>query len=54
MREQLLPGRLPLALSDVAGSYRVLLSNYGDSAPSADWTLRPYESVLLIRESDGN
>lgn len=32
--------------------YRVLLSNYGDSAPSADWTLRPYESVLLIRESD--
>lgn len=34
--------------------YRVLLSNYGDSAPSADWTLRPYESVLLIRESDGN
>lgn len=34
--------------------YRVLLSNYGDSAPSADWTLRPYESVLLIRESDKN
>ena len=34
--------------------YRVLLSNYGDSAPSTDWTLRPYESVLLIRESDGN
>ena len=34
--------------------YRVLLSNYGDSAPSADWTLRPYESVLLIRESGGN
>ena len=34
--------------------YRVLLSNYGDSAPSADWTLRPYESVLLIQESDGN
>ena len=34
--------------------YRVLLSNYGDSSPSADWTLRPYESVLLIRESDGN
>ena len=34
--------------------YRVLLYNYGDSAPSADWTLRPYESVLLIRESDGN
>ncbi|WP_337575037.1 alpha,alpha-phosphotrehalase [Fournierella sp.] len=32
--------------------YRVLLSNYGDSAPSADWTLRPYESVLLIRETD--
>ena len=34
--------------------YRVLLSNYSDSAPSADWTLRPYESVLLIRESDKN
>ena len=32
--------------------YRVLLSNYGDSAPSADWELRPYESVLLIREAD--
>lgn len=34
--------------------YRVLLSNYSDSAPAADWALRPYESVLLIRESDGN
>ena len=34
--------------------YRVLLSNYSDNAPSADWTLRPYESVLLIRESDKN
>lgn len=34
--------------------YRILLSNYGDSAPAADWALRPYESVLLIRESDGN
>lgn len=32
--------------------YRVLLSNYSDSTPSADWALRPYESVLLIRESD--
>ena len=32
--------------------YRVLLSNYGDSTPAADWALRPYESVLLIRESD--
>lgn len=34
--------------------YRILLSNYGDSAPAADWALRTYESVLLIRESDGN
>lgn len=34
--------------------YRVLLSNYGDSTPTADWELRPYESVLLIREADGN
>ncbi len=34
--------------------YRVLLSNYSDSTPTADWELRPYESVLLIRESDGN
>ena len=34
--------------------YRILLSNYGDSAPAADWALRPYESVLLIREFDGN
>lgn len=32
--------------------YRVLLSNYSDSTPAADWALRPYESVLLIRESD--
>ncbi|WP_270912606.1 alpha,alpha-phosphotrehalase [Allofournierella sp. CML151] len=32
--------------------YRVLLSNYSDSAPAADWALRPYESVLLIRETD--
>ena len=34
--------------------YRVLLSNYSDSTPSADWALRPYESVLLIRGSDDN
>ena len=34
--------------------YQVLLSNYSDSTPSADWALRPYESVLLIRESDDN
>ena len=34
--------------------YRVLLSNYGDSTPAAHWALRPYESVLLIRESDSN
>ena len=34
--------------------YRVLLSNYSDSTPAADWALRPYESVLLIRESDDN
>ena len=32
--------------------YRVLLSNYSDSTPAADWELRPYESVLLIRETD--
>ena len=30
--------------------YRVLLSNYSDSAPQAVWTLRPYESVLLLKE----
>ena len=31
--------------------YRVLLSNYSDSAPQSEWTLRPYESVLLLKES---
>lgn len=31
--------------------YRVLLSNYPDSVPQAVWTLRPYESVLLLKES---
>ena len=30
--------------------YRVLLSNYSDSVPQAVWTLRPYESVLLLKE----
>ncbi|MBM6924457.1 alpha,alpha-phosphotrehalase [Pseudoflavonifractor phocaeensis] len=29
--------------------YRVLLSNYPDSAPAQSWTLRPYESVLLLK-----
>ena len=42
--------RCPVSLE----GYRVLLSNYGDSTPTADWELRPYESVLLIREADGN
>ncbi|OUP63767.1 alpha,alpha-phosphotrehalase [Pseudoflavonifractor sp. An176] len=31
--------------------YRVLLSNYSDSVPKAQWTLRPYESVLLLKET---
>ena len=30
--------------------YRVLLSNYPDCEPKAQWTLRPYESVLLLKE----
>ena len=29
--------------------YRVLLSNYPDSTPAQSWTLRPYESVLLLK-----
>lgn len=39
--------KAPVALD----GYRVLLSNYSDSAPKAQWTLRPYESVLLLKES---
>lgn len=39
--------KAPVALD----GYRVLLSNYSDSAPQAVWTLRPYESVLLLKES---
>lgn len=31
--------------------YRVLLSNYSDSEPQSEWQLRPYESVLLLKES---
>ncbi|OUN23055.1 alpha,alpha-phosphotrehalase [Pseudoflavonifractor sp. An85] len=31
--------------------YQVLLSNYSDSAPQSEWQLRPYESVLLLKES---
>ena len=34
---------------DLTG-YRVLLSNYLDSIPAQSWKLRPYESVLLIKE----
>ena len=34
---------------DLTG-YRVLLSNYPDSAPAQSWSLRPYESVLLMKE----
>lgn len=30
--------------------YRVLLSNYADCTPTQDWTMRPYESALLIKE----
>lgn len=32
--------------------YRVLLSNDWDSVPQNEWTLRPYESVLLLKESN--
>lgn len=32
--------------------YRVLLSNYADCRPSQSWALRPYESALLIKESE--
>ena len=38
--------KAPVALD----GYRVLLSNYSDSVPQAVWTLRPYESVLLLKE----
>lgn len=31
--------------------YRILLSNYDDCRPSQSWSLRPYESALLIKES---
>ena len=31
--------------------FRVLLSNYPDSAPAQVWNLRPYESVLLLKQS---
>ena len=31
--------------------YRVLLSNYPDSEPQGEWQLRPYESVLLLKET---
>lgn len=39
--------KAPVAL----GGYRVLLSNYSDSVPQSEWQLRPYESVLLLKES---
>ena len=39
--------RCPVSLE----GYRVLLSNYPDSSPAEEWTLRPYESVLLIKQS---
>ena len=39
--------KAPVALD----GYQVLLSNYPDSVPQAQWTLRPYESVLLLKES---
>ena len=39
--------KAPVALD----GYRVLLSNYSYSVPQAVWTLRPYESVLLLKES---
>ena len=35
--------KAPVALD----GYRVLLSNYSDSEPKAQWTLRPYESVIF-------
>lgn len=38
--------KTPVALD----GYRVLLSNYSDREPKAQWTLRPYESVLLLKE----
>ena len=38
--------KAPVALD----GYRVLLSNYSDSEPKDQWTLRPYESVLLLKE----
>ena len=41
------PWRCPQSLE----GFRVLLSNYPDSAPAGEWVLRPYESVLLIKES---
>lgn len=31
--------------------FRVLLSNYPDSAPAQVWNLRPYESVLLLKQN---
>lgn len=31
--------------------YQVLLSNYDNCRPSQSWTLRPYESALLIKKS---
>ena len=39
--------KAPVALD----GYQVLLSNYSDSVPQALWTLRPYESVLLLKET---
>ncbi len=39
--------KAPVALD----GYRVLLSNYSDTVPKAQWTLRPYESVLLLKET---
>ena len=40
--------RCPVSLE----GYRVLLSNYGDCRPGQEWALRPYESALLIKESE--
>ena len=31
--------------------FRVLLSNYPDSTPAQVWNLRPYESVLLLKQN---
>ena len=39
--------KAPVALD----GYRVLLSNYSDSVPQGEWQLRPYESVLLLKET---